>query len=148
MGVIMTPFAWLRRKGAVALALALTIGRLGAQQADQMILGWSGQSELGYLRVELWTPDAQEPRASRLVIKCASLLGVTTHVGHVVLLPDDLRSEHSINQLFVATAEDMARNGRHGSPVVAAISVDGTLRLYAVGPCEFRARPSLKPLSG
>lgn len=119
----------------------------GAESSSDpgVIMAWTGQSELGYLRVELWTPDAKEPGAARLVIKCATLAGITTHQGQMVRLPDDIRTDPDVDHLFVASSEDMSKNARHGSPVLASLAADGTLRLYSVGPCVFRTRPNLKP---
>lgn len=94
----------------------------------------------------MWTPDAKETRASRLVIKCVTLSDVTTHAGQLIGLPDDIHTDPNVNQIFVASAEDMAKNGRYGSPILATISLDSTLRLYAIGPCVLHVRPNLKPI--
>lgn len=140
----MTPVAGVCRL-VVSMLLVSAAGRCRAEPNDQLILAWTGQTELGFVRVELWTPDPKEPRASRLVIKCATLPGVMTHAGQMVALPDDIRTDPNVTQLFVVSADDMVRNPRGGAHVLAALTLDGTLRLYGVGPCVFRTRPTLKP---
>jgi hypothetical protein len=141
----MTPPKINHLTGIMLLFLALLTGRLQAQPVDEMILAWTGQSEMGFVRVELWSPDAKDPQSSRLVIKCASLEGVTIHLGRMVRLPPDIRNDDGVNQIFVASAEEIKKYQRYGDPVVASIASDGTLRLYVVGFYDFRVRPTLKP---
>lgn len=142
----MTPVAAARGYYRLCILFTIVLCRSAAQPSDQVIQAWTGPSDLGYLRVELWTPTEKEPGVSRLVIKCASLPGVTVHSGLLIRLPDDIRSDPRVGQLFIVLPSDMTRTARYGSQVVAAISPESELRLYSIGPIELRDRPTLKPI--
>ncbi len=144
----MTPLRRLRGRLITAILSISLCGATEAQPNDELIMSWAGPSEMGFLRVELRTPDPKDPGISRLVIKCATLAGITTHTGQLVLLPIDIRTDPSVSHLFVASSADMAKHARYGPTVVGSMAHAGTFRLYVLGPCDLRTPPTLKPLGG
>ena len=146
MGVSMTPR---ETSPLLKLVMALAIVLLAPARGladDQLILAWVGQSELGYLRVELRSPDPKEPKLARLVIKSAATVSVMVHTGQLVAIPTDMSLGAKVHQLFIASPADIEKYASYGPTVLAAIGIDGGLRLYTAGTYQFRERPELKPL--
>jgi hypothetical protein len=96
---------------------------------DAPLMVWRGVSDVGYLRVELWSrPTANEPHNEDLVVKSASPEYTATYSGVMVQVPYDIKTEPDVRQMYIGIPNLVPKLS-----VLATLSADGTLRLYECG---------------
>jgi len=111
------------------------------------LMVWRGQSEIGYLRVELWgRTTAGQPLSQDLIINTATDEGRVTYNGMMVQWPSDIKTEPLIVQVFVRSLGDLEERHKRDLSILATLAPDGTLRLYACGSRRFIRPCALKPI--
>jgi hypothetical protein len=113
-----------------------------SQHPDSPLMVWRGVSEVGYLRVELWSrPTANEPHNEELVVKSASPEYTATYSGVMVQVPYDLKTVPEVKQMYIGIPDHVPELS-----VLATLTVDGTLRLYQCGERPLTPPCVLRPL--
>jgi hypothetical protein len=109
-------------------------GASSSQHPETPIMVWRGASEVGYLRVELWVrPTASDVHNQELVVKSVSREYTETYSGVMIPLPYDIKTEPDVRQMFIRVSDTGVPGFSRELSIVATISVDGTLHLYACG---------------
>lgn len=110
-----------------------------------VLMAWRGQSDAGFVRVELWNSGKPEcPHA--LKIETTAPPNSATVVGFLVDMPREVTQGLHIVQLFVKAPDEISY-GLTPGPVVASISSEGVLRLFSIGtrllitPCDLKPTP-------
>lgn len=137
----------------IACALSLIQSFVFAQDSSakteaqrKLSIVWGGQSEIGFLKAELWNVSGPgKHHFQELVIYSPSEMETPTYEGMMIPLPSDVRTEPSISQVFARSSADLEAGGKKDLRVVATLSPDGTLRLYACGRRLFFRPAQLTP---
>lgn len=107
---------------------------------------WHGQSEIGYLRVELWSHARPGlPYTQDLIVKTTGEEGTVRYNGLMVQLPPDLKTEPKTTQMFVRSPADLDARPMREYAVLAILGPNGTLRLYSCGSRRFIQPCDLMP---
>ena len=158
MGVIMTPSDEIRKLpyywpalitlGVVVLPTVTSIAiytRATNPKVRQNgpLMAWTGQSEFGYTRVELWKTDGASYLQDIVIRAAESANSITTKVA-IVKVPGDIQIKPDINTLFVSV-EDSRKWDSSDSGVVASTGKDGMLKLFVIGTYRFLKPCDLTP---
>ena len=116
------------------------------QRPETPLMVWRGVSEVGFLRVELWSrPMPGNPLNQDLVVKSVSPIYSITFSGVMALMPYDVKTEPDISQIYIRVADDGATSDVKIPFIVATLSKDGTLHLYSCGGRSLQPPCTLRP---
>jgi hypothetical protein len=106
------------------------------------LMSWRGQTEIGFVRVELW--DSENERSTHELVVQTSRGRMPVERGCLVVLPETVAKTTGLTQLFILSS-DGARSGSIVGPLFASILSDGSLRMYPVGRLATLTALDLKP---
>jgi hypothetical protein len=109
------------------------------------IMVWRGPGEVGYVRVELRNCETSGQITQELVVKSATNLESRTFRGLMLQWPPSITTQPQISQIFVPSPEGMRGNSVCPASVLATLSSDGKLMLYANGTGYLCPAYVLKP---
>lgn len=167
MGVIMTPpkglAEWLAVFAVAGGVVACCATVVVIQRADRVISGktpglatkespassaplmvWSGRTELGFTRAELW-PGNDDNYPQELVISASGHELPTRMRITVTKIPERISTSNGVAAVFVSPPAE--RPGRENG-ILAAVTKDGTLQIFAVGQHTLWQPCDLAPASG
>ena len=107
------------------------------------LMAWTGQSEFGYTRVELWKTDGTSYLQDIVIQAAEKADSITTKVA-IVKVPGEIQIKPDINTLFVSV-EDGRDWDSSDRGVVASTGKDGMLKLFVIGMYRFRKPCDLTP---
>jgi len=172
MGVIMTPFDGIRKwpyygpvllglclGGLVSLTFILLVTHTSTSATGHEntafnditpkgrqtgpLMAWSGQSDFGYTRVELWKTDGSS-YLQDIVIQAAERANYITKKVAIVNVPSEIQIGPDMNTLFVSVGGDRYFDSSYNG-VVASTGKDGMLKLFVVGTYRFQKPCDLTP---
>lgn len=130
-----------------ALNAGEDVSRVDATASPRsLLMVWHGSSEVGFLRAELWRRErADFPH--ELVIASVGEGTRIVYVGAVVSIPHQLKTDPPVTQIFVRSPADIRTQQARETPIIAAMSPEGILRVYGFAFRAFTMPCDLKPVS-
>ena len=110
-----------------------------------LMMVWAGQSDLGFTRVELWhTNNNNYPH--EFVVQATGQTEPFSCKTTLTSMPDGIVTTPSFTTLFVMAPRERSIS-RADDGILAAVTKEGVLRLFAVGYHQLRPSCELSPVA-